>query len=133
MAFQQNDRRQQPTPRLKEESMKKVLLLAALTAVFISMNADAEQCTKDFPNHFVTNDGTLGFYHGIGGAWWYPCSLSATINSVTPEACRAALATYLTAKAQKQPITLSYPGTCALLNSDISHTDGFAWFGVYWQ
>lgn len=117
----------------KEEIMKKVLVSTFLCFVFGTIDARAEQCTKEFPYHFVQGDGRLGFYHGVGGAWWYPCSISSTINGVTPEACKAALATYLAAKAQKQPITLRYPGTCALLNSDVSNTDGFDWFGVYWQ
>ena len=93
----------------------------------------AEQCTKDFPYRFVQNDGTLGLYFGCGGQWWYPCSVSATRNGVTAESCKAALATYLTAKAQAEPITVRYPGKCEALDScESSVYDGFEWFGVYW-
>lgn len=112
--------------------MTVVIFSLAVVAVSSSMNAIADACTKNFPFHFVANDGTLNLYHGVGGAWWSPCSLSTTKNGVTPEACKAALSSYLLAKVQKLPVTLTYPNTCALLDSETSNTDGFIWFGVYW-
>lgn len=112
--------------------MRILIFLATIAITSSAVTANAEQCTKEFPYHFVTATGTFGLYHGVGGAWWYPCSISTTINGVTPESCKAALATYLVAKAQGKPITLSYSGTCAQLNSDVSNFEGFGWFGVYW-
>lgn len=104
-----------------------------IIVLFTSTAINAEQCTKDFPYHFITSDGTFGLYQGAGGAWWYPCSVSSQKNGVTIEACKSALATYLSAKAQGEPITLSYTGTCADLNSTNSNNVGFIWFGVYWK
>ncbi len=105
--------------------------IALLALVAASAATHAEQCTKDFQNYFVRNDGVLGVYQN-SGAWWYPCSMSTTINGVTPEACRAALATYLNAKTQGHAIALSYSGTCAALDSSSNINEGFFWFGVYW-
>jgi hypothetical protein len=113
--------------------MRPLLSIIALATCLFGITANAEQCTKDFPNHFITSEGRLGFYQGVGGAWWYPCSVSSTINGVTPESCKSALATYLTAKALGKSITLSYPGTCAALSSDTSTDAGFTWFGIYWH
>lgn len=112
--------------------MRLLVLLVTTTFASLPNFAFAEACQKDFPNHIIMKDGGVAFYKGVGGGWWYPCSLSATINEVSPEACKAALATYLSAKAQGKLITLSYPGTCAALNADSSSTEGFQWFGVYW-
>jgi len=108
----------------------KILILSCL--FLMVFNANAEVCTKHFSNHLIAADGSFGLYQGVGGAWWEPCSVSTAKNGVTPEACKSALATYLSAKTQGKPITLSYPGTCAQLNSTSSTPIGFSWFGVYW-
>ena len=108
---------------------RSILLLAFAAA---SATTYADQCTKDFPSYFVRNDGVLGLSLGQGGAWWYPCSMSTTTNGVSPESCRAALASYLNAKVQGHAITLSYPGTCTALEGTANLTDGFYWLGVYW-
>jgi hypothetical protein len=112
--------------------MKTGVAIFAL-ALFVGAPAMAEQCTKDFPNHMMNSDGRFGLYLGNGGAWWYPCSVSTVVNGVTVDACKAALTSYLAAKAQGKPITLSYPGTCAAINGmSTINSDGFYWFAVYW-
>ena len=107
-------------------------MLLTVVLLLLPLSASAEMCTKDFPYHFITADGTLGLYQGVGGGWWLPCSVSSTKNGVSVEACKSALSTYLSAKAQGKPITLSFTGTCAALNSATSTDIGFQWFGVYW-
>ncbi|MDC5850547.1 hypothetical protein OPW32_15185 [Vibrio europaeus] len=109
-------------------------LLIFIAIVLFSLNAQASPsvCKKNFPYHFVTADGTLGLYQGTGGAWWYPCSISQEKNGVTTESCKAALSSYLSAKAQGKPITFSFMGSCDEINSSKSTTKGFLWFGVYW-
>ena len=112
--------------------MKRSLMLV-LAVLAMAGEAVAEQCTKDFKNHMVWADGKFGLYLGSGSAWWYPCNVDTSINGVTAESCRAAVGTYLTAKAQGKPITLSYSGTCADLNGSATINSGFTWFGVYWD
>ncbi|GLT19420.1 hypothetical protein GCM10007938_32020 [Vibrio zhanjiangensis] len=110
----------------------RVFALAMLTIFSFSVQAQSSTCSKNFPYHFVTKDGTLGLYQGSGGAWWYACNISEKKYGVTPESCRAALSSYLTAKAQAKPVTFSVEGTCAPFNSTNSTFQGFNWFGVYW-
>lgn len=112
--------------------IRHVFAVLAVSFGLGARDANAEWCTKNFPYHFVTSDGQLGLYQGQGGGWWYACSISTTLNGVTPESCKAALASYLLAKVQGKPITLSYPGTCAALDGADSNSVGFYWFGVYW-
>ena len=111
----------------------KLRIVFVLAVLVMSAEALAEQCTKDFPNHMIWADGNFGLYLGTGGAWWYPCNVTTSINGVTTEACKAALSTYLTAKAQNKQITVSYSGTCTALNGSTSIQSGFTWFGVYWE
>jgi len=106
--------------------------LTLLLVGLLSLSSQAEHCAQDFPNHFIMADGTLGLYPD-GGAWWYPCSVSDTKNGVSPEACKSAFASYLSAKAQNKPVHFSFNGSCSEIGSGTSVNKGFSWFGVYWN
>lgn len=105
-------------------------IVSAIAALFCAAPAMAVQyaCAGPVNGVTVAPSGVVSAAAAGGQNWGHFCQLGATVNNVSPEACKGILAVLLTAQASGKTVTVWY-------DDDLSCSThaSWAWLNtVYW-